>query len=435
MKLRRAVLLVATVLVVGSTPAGAAQAAGSGWSEPHVLAAGSFPPKTMLASDRRGRITAVQSVTFDQQDQLVARRMGGDGALRGGLIVLTELERSISAYDVAMDDDGDAVVVWQLYTGNDEVPWQVYARRLMRSGELGPVVRVSDPDQTSQLNGVAVAPDGVATIVYQGGVTASESSTVVVRLRVNSSLGPRTYLPYSDHAPDPVVSRSGHVAFALSGTPDLTARAVRVAPDGQIAQRKLAADLPGDDGAAHLGVDRRGNVYAVVARHDWDRAWVRRWGRDGTLERARRLSPPGEQATYAVVRTDHSGDSVVLWSRYHEDHSLRVSGRWWSGRLGAVHRLGKMDGPALAGLLELPTWSVSVDDDGDAVMAWQVVDLDAGGERLRVARVTRLGRFTEVRDLGRGQNAGTMTLPGGRHFLTYDRNDDYDDKVLLRIHE
>jgi hypothetical protein len=425
-----AVLAVVTVV---TSLASAPVFAGSGWGPPQILSSGDNPADTKLASDRRGRITAVQSIRVDQQDQLIARHMTSSGALQDDAQNVTGLERVIPAYDLALDDDGDAVVVWQIYTG-DQIQWQVFARRISRTGELGPVVRISNPVETSSLNGVAVAPDGMATIVYQRGITEGESATVVVRLRRNSSLGGRTYLPFSDHPPRPVASRSGHVAFALSGTPDLTARAVRVAPDGQIRMRQLTSDLAGDDGTADVDVDRHGNVYAVVARHDWDRAWVRTWRRDGSLGTARRISPPAEQAPYVLIRTDLEGDSVVLWSRYHEDHSLRVSGRWWSGELGPLHRLGKMDG-ATSVTLELPSWSASIDDDGDAVLAWEIVNLDAGGERLHVTRVTRSGRFTDVRDLGRGLNASTMTTPGGRDYLTYFRNDNFDDKVLLRIHD
>ena len=431
MGVRLAALL--AIVMLGAGLASAPAFAGSGWSPPQILSSGDFPADTELASDRRGRITAVQSIRVDQQDQLIVRRMTAAGTLQDDVVTVTGLERVIPAYDVALDDDGDAVVVWQIYTG-DEIQWQVFARRISRTGELGPVVRVSDPAETSSLNGVAVAPDGMATIVYQRGIAERESATVVVRLRPNSGLGQRTYLPFSDHPPHPVVSRSGYVAFALSGTPDLTARAVRVAPEGQIRMRRLTPDLAGDDGTADVGVDRHGNVYAVVARHDWNRAWVRTWRRDGSLGRARRISPPGEQAPYVLIRTDLDGDSVVLWSRYHEDHSLRVSGRWWSGRLGPLHRLGEMDGPTSV-TLEFPSWSASIDDDGDAVLAWEIVNLDAGGERLRVTRVTRSGRFTDVRDLGRGGNTSTTTTPEGHHYLTYFRNDPFDDKVLLRIHD
>ncbi len=223
----------------------------------------------------------------------------------------------------------------------DEIQWQVFARRISRTGEL------------DQWSGSATRPRPAASTRSRSHRTAwprscTSSASPSVRARRSwCACGPTAALasarpPLLRPPPHPVVSRSGYVAFALSD-PDLTARAVRVAPDGQIRMRGLTPDLAGDDGIADVGVDRHGNVYAVVARHDWNRAWVRTWRRYGSLGGPAGSLRPGS----GPVRADPDRPGRRLSgavSRYHEDHSLRSpAGGGQDG--SASPPLGEMDGP------------------------------------------------------------------------------------------
>jgi hypothetical protein len=426
MSRRRTALMTVAVLVLGLAPASAGE---SGWRPPKVLVADDFVTPAVLATDRdeRGIAVYVSNAFGPAGDELRARRITASGALRTPVTLASR--GVITSYDVAVDDDGDAVVVWQ-EPAEYPVQWQVFARRLSRTGRLGPVVRVSDKAETSDSPQVAVTPGGVATIVYRRGGPTSNPATAVLRLNRRSNVTRRAYLPATGQAGTPVASRSGHVSFGLTATSAGVARAVRVDPDGDIHVRRLTRDLPGSSyGTGGVGVDRRGNVYAVI-RGKNSQVWVRTWRRDGSLGAARKVAPRRKQAFWLLIRTDLEGDSIVLWASYAKSGGwLRVFARSWQGRLGPVVRLGRMDGPVHVNV-HLPSWSAAVDDDGDGVLAWER-HID-GEDFLRVARVTRAGRFTAVRKRGRGASPDVASTPSGRLLLAYYRDESRYSKLLLR---
>jgi hypothetical protein len=428
---KRGCAFVATlVLALGMSSA----PAWSDWRSPQTVASG-LPLDPELATDREGRGIVVY-IDLDPQEELWARRITARGALRAPVKV-SPPDSTLEFYDVALDDDGDAVVAWGENTFPG--PRQIFARRLSRTGALGPIVRVSDPAEISWSPEVAISPRGVATIVYEEPRQTQDdvSNTIAVRLGRDNDLGPRTILPDDQYPSHPVVSRSGHVAFALSNDDiEAPARAVRIDPDGDVHMRSLTPDLPGRDGMADVAVDRRGNVYVAVTKADGSRAWVRTWRRDGSLGTPRRLSPRGEQAPFVLIRSDLAGDSVVLWARYDQYESvLKVSGRTWrQGSLGRIARLGKMTGYEMH-TVPRPSWNASVDDDGDGVLAWHVMDYTRRKEVLRVVHVTRRGDITPVRELGHGTYPRVASTPEGRHLLAHMwyGGTGYDEKILLRI--
>jgi len=276
------------------------------------------------------------------------------------------------------------------------------ARRVSRTGELGPLVHPSDPAETSTVPSVALTPSGVATLVFDRGISSGDRTTVVRRLRLNSSLSAPTYLPYAGLGARPVSSRSGHVAFSLSPTDAGRAYLARVNPDGEVHLRRLAADLPGGEGASEVGLDRHGNAYAVVSSTEGDRAWVRVWRVGGRLTAARRLTPKGQEADWVRLRTDLSGDTMVLWADLRASgSSFTLRGRaWHDGRLGPVTNLGRLDGPEPPFGGELPSWSIGLDDDGDGVLAWEVWSDALTDTFVRARVVHRDGTFGPPRDLG-----------------------------------
>jgi hypothetical protein len=266
---------------------------------------------------------------------------------------------------------------------------------------------------------VAVTPAGVATIIFDRGVPTAAENTVVRRLGLDSSLGEPTYLPTSYVGSLPVSSRSGHVAFAISSADG--ALGVRVDPDGDVHVRRLAADLPGPDGPVAVDLDRRGNVYAVVSRLDRSRAWVRVWRVGGRLERARRVTPKGEEAIVVQLCTDLAGDTTVLWGEYRPNssgYSLRA--RSWRGdRLGPVVRLGPLDGPETQGIVS-PRWTIDVDDDGDGVLAWEVWSYVPFDTTVRTRVIRRDGSFSRrSRDFGSSGDPDVAVAPGGVARLTF----------------
>jgi hypothetical protein len=411
------VVPVLAALVMSLLPAAPATAAD--WRGPNELAAKVFISPAVIVSARDGSSTAVWSQDDALgRERIFLRRITPAGRLRPPVVVSAPGPYPAS-FDVAVDDDGDAVVVWQVRAPYP-VQWQILARRVSRTGERGPIVRVSDEAENSGRPFVALTPSGVATIVFDRGVPTSEDNTVVRRLRLNSSLSRPTYLPWTYILEKPASSRSGHVAFVMSPTVDRRGFVARVDPDGDVHVRRLTGDLPGNDGDASVDLDRRGNAYVAVSRADGSRAWVRVWRVGGRLERARRITPEGHAADRVQLRTDLTGDATVLWGDYRGDGSgFSLRARSWRGdRLGPVVRLGRMDGPETPSGGELPSWSIDVDDDGDGVLAWEVWSDDLVDTFVRTRVVKRDGSFGQLRDLGEGAAPVVAVAPGGAARLT-----------------
>ena len=421
----------AVIAALGASLLPAAPAAAVGWQGPEELAAKVFIGAAVTVTARDGSSTAVWS----QEDALGAervflRRISPTGRMRKPSIV-SPADQAPVFYDVAVDDDGDAVVVWQV-DAPYPVQEQIVARRVSRSGELGPIVRVSNEAETSTRPNVAVSPSGVATIVFSRGVPTSQDNTVVRRLRLSNTMSRPTYLPWAYSLLKPASSRSGHVAFVMSPTVDQRGFVARVDPDGDVHVRRVAGDLPGGEGDASVDLDRRGNAYVVVSRADGSRAWARVWRVGGRLEPARRITPKGNTVEWVHVRTDLSGDTTVLWSAYRDDVSaLSLRARSWRGeRLGPVVSLGRMDGAVVPVGGELPSWSIDVDDDGDGVLAWEVWSDRLVDSFVRTRVVNRDGSFGRQRDLGRGGAPSVAVAPAGTARLTL-WSDVRDDTQLL----
>ena len=195
---------------------------------------------------------------------------------------------------VVVDDDGDAVVVWDAYTGTD---YHVYARRVSRTGALG-TLRVLTPGGVS-IHGtdVAVDPDGDAVVTWAEW--------------------------HSTGATFPMMRR-----YSRSGT--LSAPVV-------LASSPARADPPA------VALDRQGD--AVLA---WANDWLvqaRTLSASGTLGPLRTVSPdlsPIDRHFVARVTIDRDGDALVTWEHWT---AADLSTQIWVRRGPEHPDLGPLDFP------------------------------------------------------------------------------------------
>jgi hypothetical protein len=80
---------------------------------------------------------------------------------------------------VALDADGDAVVAWYRL---DTPRYQVEARTRSAAGNLGPIQILSEPDLYSTFPQVALDRDGDALVVWSAGFEPEE--------RIQAAAGP-----------------------------------------------------------------------------------------------------------------------------------------------------------------------------------------------------------------------------------------------------
>ncbi len=106
---------------------------------------------------------------------IIAQRYDNTGAELGGeFTVNTSAGNNQLLADVALDADGDFVVVWQSYLGGPYNSYEIYAQRYDALGSAqGSEIQVSTPTSYDQTNpGVAIDSDGDFVITWQRDVLA-----------------------------------------------------------------------------------------------------------------------------------------------------------------------------------------------------------------------------------------------------------------------
>ena len=276
---------------------------------------------------------------------------------------------SLGQISVAIDDDGDALVVWKADFYSEFS--QVLARRFSREGVAGPLVQLGNPDQASELPKAALTPRGRGAVVLTAG-----NSPVMYTLSQSNRVGNPIYL--SQHANRLVATRQGDFVAAGAGSGDQIV-AHRLLADGELMTRTVSADPPMlYNGTVDIGVDRRGTATITFgAENDQPvrkpTLWTRTWARDGTLGPARRIAPRTHAVVRAASRTNLAGDTVIAWSHAVEPYRLILYSRILrrNGSLGPVQRLGPIQGPPPSGPVPAPAPGLAIDDDGHGVVVWQ----------------------------------------------------------------
>jgi hypothetical protein len=170
---------------------------------------------------------------------------------------------------VAVDADGDAVVVWHRFDGTN---WRVQARRRSAAGALSAVQSLSDPGQDAFEPQVAVDADGDAVVVWR----RFDGANWRVQARRRSATG------------------------ALSAVQTLSD------PGQDAFEPQVAVDADGDA--------------VVVWRRFFGTSWrvqARAQARSGSLRVVNTLSDPASASDLVPpqVAIDRDGDAVVVWAR------------------------------------------------------------------------------------------------------------------------
>jgi len=138
----------------------------------------------------------------------------------------------------------------------------------------------------------------------------------------------------------------------------------------------------GQDGfEPQVAVDSSGNVIAVWTRSDGTNFRIQSASRTATGDWSvpETISDPGQSASSPQVAVDPSGNAVAVWTR-SDGTNLRVQSAYRPAGNGF---LGAQTVSAVAGDASAP--SVSMDNSGQALVAWQRTD----GTNLRVQTAIR----------------------------------------------
>jgi len=326
--------------------------------------------------------------------------------------------------DVAVDNDGDALFVWNGTDGSGDTIIQ--ARRLSAAGVLGPVRNISPPgERGGEQASVAVDNDGDAVIAWSG---FDAGPLFEVRtLSAGGVLGPVQTLGFPANntlieTPAVAVDRDGDAVIVFKGDGGTTSRIqARTLSAGGVLGPTLNLSPPGQGGTeGRVAMDPSGD--AVFA-------WVRSDGTNGRIQTAalsaagalspvQTVSPVGQFALVPAVAVNPTGDAMIAWvSPVPGMFGPRVRARTRSaaGALGPITNIatGFVNGEAQP--------SVALDNAGDAIFAWQ----DATGdntlilarERTAAGALSPIQRLSAAGQDGRDQD---LDIAGnGRAVVTW----------------
>jgi hypothetical protein len=386
-----------------------------------VSAAGYDSSGPQVAFDRQGDALLVWvRVTHDYPYQWqVEMKSRSQAGAWGSIVAVSPPGQAPSSPKVALDDDGDAVIVWHAFDGID---YRVYARRVSRTGTLGSLQVLSGAGVNIFGTDVAVDSDGDAVVTWAEWQSDGSVFPKMRRFTKDGSLLAEVVLstsPARAEAPAVAFDREGDALLAW--TNDWVVQARTLTASGTLGELEtVSADLSPIDRhfSARVTVDRDGD--ALVTWKHWtsadqsEQVWGRWVSRDGTVGEVRQLTPSSHPhiSNYSVAG-DLDGDILLTWD-------LFPSAELYARRIASTATLGEPVLVTSYGRLH----SVRVDDDGDGVVVWQGEGIDGSTGSIRARRITQTGTFgtphvvapTGVSPVAAITPTGTALLAWERHF-------------------
>lgn len=351
--------MVTGTLVTTTMAADAAAAWSAEWS---VSADGWFAADSPQVSvDGEGDAllawTAGDLSTTDSYQQVQTRVKYADGTV-GEIHTLSPVGAFAASPEADSDDTGDSAVVWQQDS-------QVVGRRVAASGDLvGPLQTLSTTGAPAATPVVAVAPDGGATAVWTE-IRDGSWYTVARSLNADGTLDEAVTLG-SGSAEKPAIgvdSMGEYVVAWLRGS-EVVADRITATSVSPVQVLTTPIDAYAGFGAVLVGVDRDGD--AVISYRSGGgtvpQIWASRWSSGGTLADPLRISAETDNVAFQhALATGPDGDSMIVWTRYDAGKTELLGRRIAAdGTLGSVSALGVGDRPDL-----------SLSDGGDGMLVYQ----------------------------------------------------------------
>lgn len=358
--------------------------------------------------------------------QLEARFRSDDGTW--GPIIVVSAEGAPRNPRAALDDDGDAVLVWN--GSGTEVP--AFARRLSSTGALGPLQVLSEAGTKAYGTDVAVDSDGDAVLTWAE--YQSDGSTIpkMRRFAKDGTLAPTVVLsssPARADTPAVAIDREGDAILAWAN--DHVVQARTLTASGTLGElQTVTGDVSRIDrqGLVRLTTDRDGDALVTwrhnVAADGSQQVWGRWLSPDGTLGALQQLSPASHpDVQNHSVAGDLDGNVIVTWNRF-------PSGELHAREISPTGALGE---PALLSSYAVTNW-VHLDDDGDGVVVWHGEGVDGSSASVRALRVTRAGGFEDPEVVApNGKFPVAAVSPDGDAIVAWERRFQVDLRIQVSV--
>jgi hypothetical protein len=352
----------------------AAIAPSYGWAAfdpPFIVAVGHGAENPQVALDAEGDALMVWTCRDIQGNLRVQARARPAAGGLGPVQTLSAVGYSAIDPQIAVDADGDALIVWTRLASPQPAS-QIQLRTRSKTGALGPIQSIGTAAWSAHPR-IALDADGDALIVWAHKV-GEEPVHYAIRGRTRSAggaLGPILNLSADLHTGNPQVAVAANGdALVVWGqwvvsTAEQSIRARAVSADGVLGPILLLSQPGGRPRAHQVAIDSDGDALVVWERDRGSHPGIEARARSaaGALGPIVTLSSAGAHAYSPQLGFDADGDGLIVWSRQDAGGSSRIQARARSaaGVLGPVQTL-------TAG--HDFDQQVAVDADGDAVVAW-----------------------------------------------------------------
>lgn len=319
--------------------------------------------------------------------RIQARARSAAGVL-GPVLTLSPPGQNAHEFDVALDADGDAVAVWNRSDGTSgSCCRRIQARPISAGGVLGPVQVLSAGSQNADTPKVAVDADGDAVVVWQ----RFDGTSVRIQARARSAggtLGAVLILSPAGHsasAPRVAVDSVGDALVVwqrpdgtgpcgINGCPKI--QGIARSAGGTLGPVLTLSNTPRGGSSPEVAVDADGDALVVWEHLDattncfgggCDVIQARARSAGGALGAVLTLSTSGQDAGFPQIGIDSDGDAVAAWQRF-DGTNFRAQARTRAagGALGPVqtpspagHNIVDPQVDAAAGGTTLASWERS----------------------------------------------------------------------------
>lgn len=339
------------------------------WTEPVTLAEGASAPSVAL-DDAGDAFAVFTKGRWPNTHTQAAFRGGVEGSWQDAVTISPQPETGVlAAGNVAVDPAGDAVAVFDRWSGNGYVIQAAF--RPASSGLWQQVVDLSDTNGNSPRGaGVAMDRAGNAVAIWARAGQGAQSPVIVSGFRPAGGAWTAPVVvggPYED-------VWDMHVAFDPAGNAVAAWRVTLTRGFAVYASYRAlggswtapAMITHGDD--ISLTVDDSGNALATWTEARGDGRWgvsaASRPAASGRWQPPVQVSPSTEWPNHVASTSDRSGNAVAVWTEGYEDTTVHAALR-----------------PAASGVWEPPVQiasgtfagdvRVAMDEHGNAVAVWE----------------------------------------------------------------
>jgi len=380
-----------------------------------------YSPRIAMDADGNYVVVWVSYGQDGSYEGVYAQRYASNGAtLAAEIRVNTNTYQHQRRPSVAMDANGDFVVVWESPDGS---LLGIYAQRYSKDGTpIGSEFRVNTSDRDESRPNVAVNADGKFVVVWEHESAiyaqryASDGTRIGNEFRVNTTINDQLYPAVAMDAEGGFV-----VVWTTIGQDDFGGfykdiHSQRFAPDGSPTgpEFRVNATAENDQVTPAVAADLSGNFIVV-----WDSdgsiggVYAQRYSANGVPQGGEFQvnTTIGNGQASPTVAMDTDGNFVVGWMTYDQYNAGDIYARRYSANGSAQGSEFRVNSMAV-GDQGAPT--IALDADGDIAMAWHSSGQDSSSYGVYAQRFAG----TEPVDLALTKtDSPDPVLPGG--VLTY----------------